>query len=495
MFCVKPPKFARSLALRLTLWYAAIFAISSILAFAFAYVLTAALIAQRTDADMQEDISDLAKLFEQEGVEFVKREIVLDTQGKDAERFFFRLWTSDGRQLSASDLAAWPGLAPVPASALRAMDRGIEPELVTLKLPAREDRVRILVGRIGPGVALDMGRSLEDDDALVAQMLHGFPLALAAVLLLAGPIGWFMARRALRGVEQVTRTANDIIAGALDRRVPVGSQGDELDALARTFNTMLDRIQSLITGMRDMADNLAHDLRGPLARIRAAAEISLSSDHSNSAREGLAANTIEECDRLLELVNTTLDIAEADSGAAKLNLSSVDLGETVLDACELFQPVAEDKSVNLVSDVPAACRIEGDRHRLQRVIANLLDNAIKYTRAGGRINVALREHGGEARVTVTDTGVGMPAEELSRIFQRFYRCDQSRSQYGTGLGLSLALAFARAHGGNITVASTPGLGSTFCLTLPRAPHRLPSQATKPEGVQTSSETAGGAAMA
>lgn len=473
MFLERIPKLGRTLALRLTIWYAAIFAASSVLAFAFVYALTAAFIAERTDEDMQQDLDEFAALFQQEGIERVRREMAVDTQGEEAEKVFFRLWTSDGRQLAATELSFWPGLVRVPEKALR--DSEDRPVFDTLELPSREDRVRTIIGTVAPGVALEMGQSLEDDEEFVAEILRGFLLTLAVVLLFGGPIGWFMARWALRGVKEVTRTANEIAGGALDRRVPVGSQGDELDNLARTFNAMLDRIQALIIGMRDMADNLAHDLRSPLARIRASAEMSLSNGEANGARESLAVNTIEECDRLLEMLNTTLDIAEAESGAAKLNVSRVDLSEIVLSACELFQTVADDNQIGLVTSVPENCHIQGDRQRLQRVIANLLDNALKYTPAGGQVRIALREQGAQVLLTIEDTGVGIAADDLPRIFQRFYRCDPSRSQHGIGLGLNLALAFVRAHGGDITATSTQGVGSTFTVVLSRSPHGLPPQ--------------------
>jgi len=201
----------------------------------------------------------------------------------------------------------------------------------------------------------------------------------------------------------------------------------------------------------------------------------------------LAVNTIEECDRLLDMLNTTLDIAEADSGAAKLNVSRLDLAEIVLGACELFQTVAEDNRISLVTSVPENCHIQGDRHRLQRVVANLLDNALKYTPAGGQVRIALREHGARVLLTIEDTGVGISADDLPRIFQRFYRCDRSRSQHGNGLGLNLALAFVRAHGGDITTSSTQGVGSTFTVVLPRSPHALPPQPSRRYRAQSKSE--------
>ena len=476
MFLEKIPRLASTLALRLTLWYAVIFAVSSVVAFMFVYVLVVGFVAQRTDQELREDIADFAVLFQQEGLARIKREMAQDTRGEDAEKVFFRLWGDDHRLLAASRLSSWPGLVRVPQKALRDITAGAPPVMDTLQLPTREQGARWIIGRIGPGVTLEIGQSLEDDEAFVAEMLRGFVLALAAVLLCGGPIGWFMARRALHGVKEITRTAKEIAEGALDRRVPVGLQSHELDELARTFNTMLDRIQTLIIGMRDMTDNLAHDLRSPLTRIRAAAEMSLSNGDTPGAREALAIYTLEECDHLLEMLNTTLDIAEADCGAAKLNLSGIDLAETVRTACELFQTVAEDSRISLLTDVPQNCPIQGDRQRLQRVIANLLDNALKYTPAGGQIRISLQEHGMQVRLIVEDSGVGIAPEDLTRIFQRFYRCDPSRSQLGIGLGLSLARAFVRAHGGDITVISTPGVGSRFSVVLPQAPAPQPTRA-------------------
>lgn len=458
-------RLGQSLALRLTIWYAAIFAASSVFAFAVAYALIAGFVAARTDEELREDLHEYAMHWRQEGIERVTKEMRFDTQGHDARKSYYRLWGGDGRELATTDLASWPDVARVSRRAVP--DAGNGPQLRTRELASHKAPVRTLVGSIGPGVWLEIGRSLEDDEEFLREILRGFLLSLAVVLLLGGPIGWFMARRALHGVKDVTRTANEIADGALDRRVPLGTAGDELDELARTFNTMLDRIQALIIGMRDMADNLAHDLRTPLGRIRACAEMSLMHGEAAGTRESWAVNTIEECDRLLEMLNTTLDIAEADSGAARLKLGRVDLAEMVLTASELFQAVAEDRQIGIAASVPEHCWIEGDRQRLQRVIANLLDNALKYTPSGGEVRVVLREQAQRVELTIEDTGVGIAAADLPRIFQRFYRCDPSRSQQGIGLGLSLALAFVRAHGGDITVTSTQGQGSTFTVVLSR----------------------------
>lgn len=454
-----------TLALRLTAWYGGIFAAWSLLAFALVYALMIALVQSRTDADLHEDIGEFAALLDMADLERVKSDIRLETQGGAAEDVFLRLWSTDGRLLMASDLSAWSGLPDL--SARIASGAGLsEPVIGTLELPQREYATRTIYGRIGPELVLEVGESLEDDEDLLESLFTGFLIVLATVILLGAPIGWFMARRALRGVEEVTRTAMDIADGALDQRVTPVARGDEIDRLAQAFNTMLDRIQALILGMREMTDNLAHDLRSPVARIRASAEMALAGDGSSTGWKELATDTTEECDRLLEMINTTLDIAEAESGAAKLRIAAIDLVEIVGDACDLFGTVAEDKGITLWTELPERCVIRADRQRLQRVLANLLDNALKYTPPGGRVTVGLVEDDGRVRLSVSDNGVGISVEDQSRIFQRFYRCDWSRSEYGNGLGLSLALAFVRAHGGDITVHSRVGEGSSFTVLLP-----------------------------
>ena len=462
------PERKTTLALRLTFWYAAIFALSSALALACVYGLVVTAVSARTDADLRQDIDEFAGLYRDEGLARVTREMALDTRGDEATSVYFRLWSRDGKLEAATPLAAWPELSPLASDILsQALDHG-RVELAVPRVPKRQDRARTVVGKLGPGLVLEIGQSLEDDQEFIAEIMRGFIVTLVAVLVLGGPIGWFMAKRALRGVREVTYTAREIAAGALAKRVPTSGQGDEIDELARVFNAMLDRIQTLIVGMRDIADNLAHDIRSPLTRMRAAAEMSLDSKRGSGAQDALALGTIEECDRLLSMINTTLDIAEADSGAAPLELTVVDLGELIRDACEVFQTVAEDRRITLAVDVPAQLCVAGDRQRLQRVVANLLDNSLKYSVDGGQVRLTAGNTGNSVWLSVEDNGIGIGHGELPHVFQRFFRCERSRSQSGSGLGLSLALAFVRAHGGDITVTSREDVGSTFRVVLPTA---------------------------
>jgi signal transduction histidine kinase len=230
---------------------------------------------------------------------------------------------------------------------------------------------------------------------------------------------------------------------------------------------MLDRIQALLTEIKEMSDSMAHDLRSPITRIRGIAEVTLSTGKSLAEYEAMAANTIEECDRLLDMINTMLMISKAEAGVDHLTREEIDLAGVVQEACRLFEPTAEDKGIRLSFDVKGRSHFVGDNRMIQRMLSNLLDNAIKYTLSGGSVSISIAENDAQVVVSIEDTGIGISPRDLPHIFERFYRCDESRSQAGIGLGLSLARAIARAHGGDITATSTPDQGSTFTATLPK----------------------------
>jgi heavy metal sensor kinase len=346
------------------------------------------------------------------------------------------------------------------------------PVFTTLAIPERKEEVRILYALISPRVILQVGEAMESYSRFLDAFKGIFITTMTLLILVAAGGGWFMARRAVSGVEAVTRTAQKISGGALEERVPVNPRGDEIDQLATTFNQMLDRIQTLVLEMKEMSDNIAHDLRSPITRIRGAAEVTLTTGKTLSEYESLAAGTIEDCDRLLDMINTMLMISKTESGVNTPSREEIDLSKLVREACELFGPSAEDNGVALTCTAPDGSPLRGDVQLIRRMLSNLVDNAIKYTPAPGTVRISVSERGERLFVAVKDTGVGISPDDLPRIFERFYRCDQSRSKPGIGLGLSLARAIARAHGGDITAASIPDQGSTFTITLPKG---LPSK--------------------
>ena len=463
-------KIRHTLAFRLTLWYAGIFMLSACLAFFFFYLLITSVIRQQTDQGLSGEVRTLASILSTQGAEAVKRQAFLEAQAAGEKKIFFRLLYNTGQVFYSSNMSYWRDIG-INKRAVNHLLKDGTPFFDTMNIPDRRHKIRVLYAIIGPGLMLQLGQSMENHTRIIEVFRRVFIVTMAILFVLAVVVGWFMARRALVGVESVTQTARRISDGSLEKRVPVKKGLDEIDQLAITFNQMLDRIQKLVVGIKEMSDNIAHDLKSPITRIRGIAEVSLTAGSSVTDYERMAASTIEECDRLLEMINTMLIISRTEAGVGQLERRQMDIVSLVQDACELFQSPAEDKGLELVCNPPEKFSIYGDIRLIQRMIANLLDNAIKYTPPNGSINVGIRSSENQsALISIADTGIGISEQDLAHIFERFYRCDPSRSQAGTGLGLSFARAVARAHDGDITVTSTPHKGSTFTVVIPTGQH-------------------------
>ncbi|MBN1829937.1 MAG: HAMP domain-containing protein [Deltaproteobacteria bacterium] len=455
----------RSLAFRLTLWYAGIFTATTFLAFFLLYVLITQVIEGQTDQDLANQMRKFASLVAVEGTESIRSVAIAEAQAGGVKKFFFRFLYHNGQVFHSSNMDYWQDIK-INRDAIVALIKSGRPVFETVIIDKRTSDVRILYGFIGRGVILQVGQSREEYSRFLAVLRDVFILTVAGFIIAAAFIGWFMARRALSGVATVTATARSISRDALTMRVPLRGRDDEIDQLASTFNDMLDRIERLVMGMKEMSDNIAHDLKSPVTRIRGIAEITLTTGKTVDEFEAMGASIIEESDRLLEMINTMLVISRIEAGVGAVEKEELDLSILLREACELFHPMAEDKNIDFTCQVPSACVYSGNLGNLQRMIANLVDNAIKYTPQGGRVALSLsRTAAGAVTLEVKDNGIGIAAKDLPHIFERFYRCDQSRSQEGVGLGLSLARTIARAHGGDITLASAPGEGAAFTVTL------------------------------
>jgi signal transduction histidine kinase len=285
--------------------------------------------------------------------------------------------------------------------------------------------------------------------------------------------GWLATQSALFPIRRLTLAVQRIIrTGRTDARVPLEGTGDAIDELTSLFNTMLDKIEGLVTAMRGALDNVSHDLRTPLTRLRGTAEMALASPPSGDPAQQvdcyreLLADCVEESDRVLVMLNTLMDISEAESGAMQLRREPVALADVVVRAVDLYRDVADAKGVALGALAPPGIVVIADRTRLEQVAANLIDNAVKYTPAGGRVDIEVGRAADAAVLQVRDTGPGIPADELPRIFDRLFRGDTSRAERGLGLGLSLVKAIVEAHGGTVEVRSELAHGSTFSVSLP-----------------------------
>jgi signal transduction histidine kinase len=382
----KTIKLPRSLSFRLTLWYGIIFSLSSCLAFLFFYIFISTSLSQRLDSRLSDKISEFEAIYNLQGIEEVKSAALIESQAAGEKKIFFRLLYASGVAFSSSNMSYWQEIG-INRNAVGQLVEGRSRVYETLTIAGRPDRVRIAYGIIGKGVVAQLGYSMENDTAFIAIFKKIFLISMSALILTAVLVGWFMARRALSGVEAVTRTAQQISESDLSRRVPIMARHEEIDRLAVTFNQMLDRIEKLVVGIREMGDNIAHDLKSPVARIRGMAEISISEESCGGDELTLAGSTIEECDRLLDMINTMLMISKYDAGAGESDMGPVNMTDVVRGAVALFAPLAEDKGLSLTCDMPDNLMVSGDLKMLQRAVTNLVDNSIKYTPTPGNVDI------------------------------------------------------------------------------------------------------------
>jgi len=484
MYLKKESSLFGTVTFRLTLWYAVFFGGLSLMVFLVVYVSLISSLDQRTDKDLLSTAKEFEELYTSRGIDALRSEFQREATSRGVRRVFFRLLSPHHEVIAASDLTAWSELKAVNFSSQgkfssqgrlsshegfdshEELDIGVI--FSTLKLPARRHRVRVVSGRMPDGHVLQLGMTLKDDEMLMEKYRETFGAALAVMLICGGVVGWLLARWSMSGVERVTQTAVRIGKGDLSLRVPLSNEGREIKNLACAFNEMLERIEALVRELKEVINNVAHDLRSPITCIRGLAESALLDRKDLKAYRQMAGAVIEESDRLVEMINTMLEIAQAESGVLEITRSLVDVRQIIKDAQELFLPVAEDKLVRLDVSLPSEpLTVLGDVARLQRVVANILDNAIKYTPAHGRVIISADSDASGVSIAVRDTGPGIDQVDLPYIFDRFYRGEKSRSSPGNGLGLSLALAIIRMHGGDIAIKSLTGKGSTFTVCLPR----------------------------
>ncbi|PCH97214.1 MAG: hypothetical protein COB83_02885 [Gammaproteobacteria bacterium] len=458
-------RFPNTLSFRLTFWYTCLVIVLITIVFYASYFSLKNKLDQDMKYDLFEDIVEYQILYQKEGLEGIKKEIEQEIKLGEEEGFFFQLYNQEKELIYSSDLSHWQFL-PENNRTIEHVFSTRQPVFQTINIQGEDYRAKTIYDLIAPDVLLYTGETTQDiADVMILLSRIFFQMFLIAIPITFG-IGWLMSTRAVKGIKEVSCIAAEIEKGNLDRRVSVLPQGDEITQLVDTFNAMLDRIRVLIFEMTEMTDNIAHDLRSPLARIRIISEVSLSNDRTHEEFRNAASDTIEECDRLLQMINSALDVAEVEADTLQITKQKVDLSQLIQDACELFEVISEDKGIKLTYNMENNCIINGNIQNLQRMIANILDNAIKYTLEGGVVDVVITSNRQNIKIIVIDTGMGIPEQDQTRVFDRFYRCDQSRAYDGCGLGLSFSKAVARSHGGDINLSSCLQKGSCFTIELP-----------------------------
>jgi len=432
----------RSFGLRIALWYATLFVIGSIAIVLLTYYLTAQSLAQRDQQILENRLGEYTAAYARGGIDGLAATVRAGQQTAP-ERLFVRVVNRFSEAVVVSNVEGWD-----------------------------PDRLETASLRLPDGTMVIVGKSTEAREDLLARFRAALGLVTLTVVVIALTGGWLATQSALYPIRRLTLAAQRIIrTGRTDARVPVDGNPDAIGELTGLFNEMLDKIEGLVTAMRGSLDNVSHDLRTPLTRLRGTAEMALAGAPDVEHYREALADCVEETDRVLVMLNTLMDISEAESGTMQLRREPVPLDDVVARAIDLYKDVADAKGVELaapgvVSGFSRTLTVIGDRTRLEQVAANLIDNAIKYTPSGGRVDVAITRDDGSAVLEVRDTGMGIPADEIPRVWDRLFRGDRSRAERGLGLGLSLVKAIVTAHGGTVDVASDLGKGSVFEVRLP-----------------------------
>jgi len=458
-------KVFHKVTLRIALLYAMSFALMSLLTFEIGQIIISKNLYSRMDEELVEDVTELEKIYSKEGLEGLKRQFKIESEADGISKVFFRIFSEDFMTLASSDLSQWGGanfnkqyLIDIPPGKFR---------LDKYDVPQSLSEARIVTKKLQDGKVLQIGNVLLEENALLSQYRDITLFTIILMTLVGGGVGWLISKKAMSGVARITQTAKLISTGNLNLRVPLGNEGEEIEALAEEFNNMIEQIVNLLKELKEVTNDIAHDLRSPITRIRGNAEAIVTDEQGVGNYREFAGLVVEESDRLIGMINTMLEIAETDAGLIRTKKEKIELNQIAKDAYELFLPVAEDKKISLkLIEESHDNYIEGDKSRLQRAVANLLDNAINYTAEEGNISMRIFRDNDNIILTVSDTGIGISEQDLPRIFDKFFRADKSRSTAGNGLGLSLVKSIIQAHSGTISAKSTPGEGSKFTLRLP-----------------------------
>jgi signal transduction histidine kinase len=458
-------KLLRTTIFKLTLVYLAIFVLFGASLLAYFALNTRRLITEQITSTVDGEISGLSEQYAQGGIR--RLVIVVDLRSRRPGSSLYLVTTPTGEGLAGNVGSLEAGVLDKPG--------WLETNYHRLEAPEGSDhRALVRVVQLPGGFHLLVGRDLEERERLFGIIANAGQWSLALVIVLGLLGGFFVSRRVLKRIDAMTDKAQTIMSGDLAGRLPVAGTGDELDRLAEHLNAMLERIEALMRGLKEVSDNIAHDLKTPLTRLRNRCEQVLRSPTGDSGYRAALESTIAESDDLIRTFDALLMIARAESGQARDNMAEFDAAEIVRDVGELYEPFAEEKGIALTVDATVAAPVRGNRELVSQALANLVDNAIKYAGSNGNANgepaqIVLKaaSDGDRIAISVADRGPGIAEADRGRVVERFVRLEQSRSEPGSGLGLSLASAVARLHGGELKLEDNdPGLRGT--IALPRA---------------------------
>jgi signal transduction histidine kinase len=457
-------RLVKTQAFRIVLIYVLLFAVSVTALLGFTYWNTRRTMDAQADQIIQAEITGLSEQYQRLGWQGLYQ-IVTERSMHGGSALYI---LADGeRRFLAGNLEFWPAITADPGNYVE-FDYTRRVNNASETRRARGQILRLE----GDNFYLLVAEDVHDRDLTQHLFTTTLPWTVGLILLLGLLGGLLMSQNMLRRLDAINRTSGEIIAGDLTRRVPVTGSADEFDVLAENLNRMLDRIERLMKGLREVTDSVAHDLRTPLNRLRNRLEESLARLAAQGGSAGEIERAIAETDKLIATFNALLQIAETDAGAGRAQTTLLELNSVAGDVAELYEPLAEEKGISFRLVSGTGVQIEGNRSLVAQALANLVDNAIKYTPPGGKVTMAVMQSADGVALSVADSGPGIPAQDRSRVVERFVRLEASRNSPGTGLGLSLVAAVAHYHGTQLVLEdNAPGLKAS--LTFPRASKAVP----------------------
>src|SRR5579863_8746644 len=446
------PGLLQTQAFRIVLLYVLLFAFSVTALLLFTYWNTRRTLDAQTDQIIEADIIGLSEQYQHFGLPGLV-ETVRSRSLHQGQAIYL---LADGlHHVVAGNLEFWPQISESTGDSMVEFDYD---RPIDGKLESRRARGRVLPLPLPADFELLVAQDVHDRYLTERMFTTTLPWTVLLMLIVGTVGGALMSRNMLRQLDAINRTSGQIIKGDLTRRVPLDGSGDEFDILAENLNRMLDRIERLMKGLREVTDSVAHDLRTPLNRLRNRLEESVARLNSSGMQAGEIERAIAETDQLIGTFNALLLIAETDAGTTRAAMSPLDLGSVAADVAELYEPLADEKKVSLMLMPGAAVAIEGNRSLIAQALANLVDNAIKYTPAGGKVHIRTAVTPDGVELSVADSGPGIPATDRPRVTERFVRLEASRNSPGTGLGLSLVAAVAHFHNAELLLEDNePGL--------------------------------------
>lgn len=447
-----------SYTFRLALLYAIMFSTSTLIIFYFFYLFTASYMTEQMDNTIQAEIQGLAERYNQEGLNGLTELIAERVNRQQATGNSIYLLTTYRLEPLVGNLDRWPKNAQI-------NDDWLEFKLEINEQTNETHLARAKIFRLPGSYGLLVGRDINQLTEAKRRIIQALTWGLAMMVLLAFLGGLVLSRRTVRKIERINQTAQSIMSGDLSKRVPLTNRNDDFDQVADNLNQMLDRIQALMEDIRRVSDNIAHDLKTPLARLRQHLEKARLQEPASSKSAQNLEQSIREADSLLVTFNALLRIARIEAGQLTAGFTQIDYCTLLEDIVEFYEPLMEDKYQTLETGLDTHILSWGDRDLLFQALANLIENAIKYTPEKGNISLTLTRHVDDVIITISDNGPGIPESEYENVFRRFYRLDQSRTASGNGLGLSMVAAVISMHNGDIALNNNrPGL--KIQITLP-----------------------------